>query len=105
MPGAFIYAVARAPFPDSTRLQPIPTSVHPNISGNVQSSLSPQLPASEEHFPDEASSVSNEPSSGNGENSTNQRSESTFPWVILGVLAAITAGILLGVRWLVTARF
>ena len=34
-----VYAVARAPFPSATRLQPIPPSeaATPNVSGNVQS--------------------------------------------------------------------
>ena len=34
-------ALARAPFPSASRLQPIPADVAPNISGNVHSSLQP----------------------------------------------------------------
>ena len=36
---SIVSALARAPFPDATRLQPIPIHVAPNISGNVNSSL------------------------------------------------------------------
>ncbi len=39
-PGAAL-ALARAPFPSASKLQPMPQSVAPNISGNVNSTLSP----------------------------------------------------------------
>lgn len=35
----FALAVKRAPFPNSTSLQPIPRNVQPNISGNVNSDV------------------------------------------------------------------
>ncbi len=34
------YALARAPFPDSSKLQPIPEMAHPDISRNVERSNS-----------------------------------------------------------------
>ncbi len=48
LPGG-LCALARAPFPDSTKAQPIPAYVHPNISGNVntthtsQGTVSPEV--------------------------------------------------------------
>lgn len=42
-------ALKRAPFPDSSSLQPIPADVQPNISGNVNSSVGVDQPSAFEH--------------------------------------------------------
>lgn len=36
VPLGMVFALAKAPFPDGTKLQPIPTAVQPDISGNLQ---------------------------------------------------------------------
>lgn len=36
IPADLVFAVARAPFPDASRLQPLPEIAHPDFSNNVQ---------------------------------------------------------------------
>ena len=83
------FALARAPFPNGKTLQPIPKTITPNVSGNVDATPLPGglLPDQEEEQPQSiAPEVAPE---------TPPSSESpshTFEYAVAGLLAVVLVG-------------
>ena len=78
-------ALALAPFPSSTKLQPIPAYVQPNVSGNVNATLSPSYDTS--IAPDQAQQT-NETQTGVSVPTGDQTlpGNTYFPWIIGGTI-------------------
>lgn len=84
------FALARVPFPSNT-LQPIPTSVAPNVSGNVNSSVQqayvPPTEDSQGYGTDDQDAAASDTS----ESNTTPATAGGFPWIdIVGAVVMIT---------------
>lgn len=79
----YTYAVAKVPFPISSRSQPIPANTYPNISHNINSTL-PVEPGIQK--------TTEEPSPTTTTQSEAKVSSSNWPTIVIIVLALFVAG-------------
>ena len=83
----FADAKKQAVFPDATKLQPIPTFVHPNVSGNVNSQVNPSFQNQSGNY--SSSSNTNASSLDEGPAQNIPSSDIGFFWPTLFIIALI----------------
>jgi hypothetical protein len=81
-----VSAMALARFPDSSRLQPIPSYVQPNVSGNVNASLSVSTDTTDTlTSPDQSGQTNNTSGTVQSPSTDQSQTNATFiPWIIAG---------------------